>query len=194
MVLAEQDIKKEPVQEPETPDTPEVEAEEPQKEEKKGRKVSRKELEEVQAELEKTQNELAALKDQYLRTRAEYDNFRKRTEREKAAIYGDGTSDAIKGMLPVGDNLERALAQKDCSVEDLLKGVEMVQTQFLDSLKKLGVTPMGNVGEEFNPELHNAVSHIDDENLEINVISAVFQKGYMLGDKVVRHAMVQVAN
>lgn len=194
MVLAEQDIKKEPVQEPETPDTPEVEAEEPQKEEKKGRKVSRKELEEVQAELEKTQKELAALKDQYLRTRAEYDNFRKRTEREKAAIYGDGTSDAIKGMLPVADNLERALAQKDCSVEDLMKGVEMVQTQFLDSLKKLGVTPMGNVGEEFNPELHNAVSHIDDENLEINVISAVFQKGYMLGDKVVRHAMVQVAN
>ncbi len=194
MVLAEQDIKKEPVQEPETPDTPEVEPEEPQKEEKKGRKVSRKELEEVQAELEKTQKELAALKDQYLRTRAEYDNFRKRTEREKAAIYGDGTSDAIKGMLPVGDNLERALAQKDCSVEDLMKGVEMVQTQFLESLKKLGVTPMGNVGDEFNPELHNAVSHIEDENLEINVISAVFQKGYMLGDKVVRHAMVQVAN
>lgn len=192
--MAEQDIKKEPVQEPETPDTPEVEAEEPQKEEKKGRKVSRKELEEVQAELEKTQKELAALKDQYLRTRAEYDNFRKRTEREKAAIYGDGTSDAIKGMLPVADNLERALAQKDCSVEDLMKGVEMVQTQFLDSLKKLGVTPMGNVGEEFNPKLHNAVSHIDDENLEINVISAVFQKGYMLGEKVVRHAMVQVAN
>ncbi len=192
--MAEQDIKKEPVQEPETPDPPETEAAEPQKEEKKGRKVSRKELEEVQAELEKTQKELAALKDQYLRTRAEYDNFRKRTEREKAAIYGDGTSDAIKGMLPVADNLERALAQKECSVEDLMKGVEMVQTQFLDSLKKLGVTPMGNVGEEFNPELHNAVSHIDDENLEINVISAVFQKGYMLGDKVVRHAMVQVAN
>ena len=97
-------------------------------------------------------------------------------------------------MLPVADNLERALAQKDCSVEDLMKGVEMVQTQFLDSLKKLGVTPMGNVGDEFNPEIHNAVSHIEDENLEINVISAVFQKGYMLGDKVVRHAMVQVAN
>ena len=192
--MAEQDIKKEPAQEPETPDTAEGEAEEPQKEEKKGRKVSRKELEEVQAELEKTQKELAALKDQYLRTRAEYDNFRKRTEREKAAIYGDGTSDAIKGMLPVADNLERALAQKECSVEDLMKGVEMVQTQFLESLKKLGVTPMGNVGDEFNPELHNAVSHIEDENLEINVISAVFQKGYMLGDKVVRHAMVQVAN
>ena len=193
--MAEQDIKKEPAQEPENnPETPETEAAEPQKEEKKGRKVSRKELEEVQAELEKTQKELAALKDQYLRTRAEYDNCRKRTEREKAAIYGDGTSDAIKGMLPVGDNLERALAQKDCSVEDLMKGVEMVQTQFLESLKKLGVTPMGNVGDEFNPELHNAVSHIEDENLEINVISAVFQKGYMLGDKVVRHAMVQVAN
>ena len=132
--------------------------------------------------------------DARLRLAAEYDNFRKRTEREKAAIYGDGTSDAIKGMLPVADNLERALAQKECTVEDLMKGVEMVQTQFLEALKKLGVTPMGNVGDEFNPALHNAVSHIEDENLEINVISAVFQKGYMLGDKVVRHAMVQVAN
>ncbi len=189
--MAEQEIKKEPVQEPVAEETTHTE---PEKDEKKGKKVSRKELEEVQAELEKTRQELAALKDQYLRTRAEYDNFRKRTEREKAAIYGDGTSDAIKGMLPVADNLERALAQKECSVEDLMKGVEMVQTQFLDSLKKLGVTPMGNVGDEFNPEIHNAVSHIDDENLEINVISAVFQKGYMLGDKVVRHAMVQVAN
>ena len=199
-VLAEQDIKKEPVQEPDVTNPSETEAPEttetaePQKEEKKGRKVSRKELEEVQTELEKTQKELATLKDQYLRTRAEYDNFRKRTEREKAAIYGDGTSDAIKGMLPVADNLERALAQKECTVEDLMKGVEMVQTQFLEALKKLGVTPMGNVGDEFNPALHNAVSHIEDENLEINVISAVFQKGYMLGDKVVRHAMVQVAN
>lgn len=189
--MAEQEIKKEPVQEPVAEETTHTE---PEKDEKKGKKVSRKELEEVQAELEKTRQELAALKDQYLRTRAEYDNFRKRTEREKAAIYGDGASDAIKGMLPVADNLERALAQKECSVEDLMKGVEMVQTQFLDSLKKLGVTPMGNVGDEFNPEIHNAVSHIDDENLEINVISAVFQKGYMLGDKVVRHAMVQVAN
>lgn len=198
--MAEQDIKKEPVQEPDVTNSSEIEATEttetaePQKEEKKGRKVSRKELEEVQTELEKTKKELAALKDQYLRTRAEYDNFRKRTEREKAAIYGDGTSDAIKGMLPVADNLERALAQKECTVEDLMKGVEMVQNQFLEALKKLGVTPMGNVGDEFNPELHNAVSHIEDENLEINVISAVFQKGYMLGDKVVRHAMVQVAN
>lgn len=110
--MAEQDIKKEPVQEPDVPNPSETEAAEPQKEDKKGRKVSRKELEEVQAELEKTQKELAALKDQYLRTRAEYDNFRKRTEREKAAIYGDGTSAAIKGMLPVADNLERALAPK----------------------------------------------------------------------------------
>lgn len=193
---AAQELQNEPPQEAST-ETPVQEApveEDKEPEGKKSRKVSRKELEAVQAELEKTQKELAALKDQYLRTRAEYDNFRKRTEREKAAIYGDGTSDAIKGMLPVADNLERALAQKECSVEDLRKGVEMVQTQFMDSLKKLGITEMGAVGEEFDPNLHNAVSHIEDENLEVNVISAVYQKGYMLGDKVVRHAMVQVAN
>ena len=193
---AAQELQNEPPQEAST-ETPVQEApveEDKEPEGKKSRKVSRKELEAVQAELEKTKKELAALKDKYLRTRAEYDNFRKRTEREKAAIYGDGTSDTIKGMLPVADNLERALAQKECSVEDLRKGVEMVQTQFMDSLKKLGITEMGAVGEEFDPNLHNAVSHIEDENLEVNVISAVYQKGYMLGDKVVRHAMVQVAN
>ena len=193
---AAQELQNEPPQEAST-ETPVQEApveEDKEPEGKKSRKVSRKELEAVQAELEKTQKELAALKDQYLRTRAEYDNFRKRTEREKAAIYGDGTSDTIKGMLQVADNLERDLAQKECSVEDLRKGVEMVQTQFMDSLKKLGITEMGAVGEEFDPNLHNAVSHIEDENLEVNVISAVYQKGYMLGDKVVRHAMVQVAN
>ena len=97
-------------------------------------------------------------------------------------------------MLPIADNMDRALEQKDCSAEDLRRGVEMIGKQMVESLKKLGVEEMAGVGEEFNPDLHNAVSHIDDENLEENVISAVFQKGYLLGEKVVRHAMVQVAN
>ena len=97
-------------------------------------------------------------------------------------------------FLPVADNLERALEQQECSVEDLRKGVEMVQTQLKKALEKLGVSEMGAAGEAFNPELHNAVSHIDDENAAENVVAQVYQKGYKIGDKVVRHATVVVAN
>ena len=148
----------------------------------------------LQAQVEKLEEELKTLREQHLRTLAEYDNFRKRTEREKANIYTDATVTAVSALLPVADNMDRALEQKDCSAEDLRRGVEMIGKQMVESLKKLGVEEMAGVGEEFNPDLHNAVSHIDDENLEENVISAVFQKGYLLGEKVVRHAMVQVAN
>ena len=128
------------------------------------------------------------------RMAAEYDNFRKRTEREKAAIYNDATAAAVSRILSVEDNLERALAQADCSVEDLRKGVQMVQTQMQESLSKLGVSEMGAPGEPFNPDLHNAVMHVEDESLEENVIVEVFQKGYRIGEKVIRHAMVKVAN
>lgn len=149
---------------------------------------------ELQAQLEKAAAELAAQKDLLLRTAAEYDNYRKRTEREKANIYTNAAADTAEKFLPVADNLERALAQPDCSVQDLRKGVEMVNTQLQEALAKVGLSAVGEVGEPFDPELHNAVSHIDDEKLGENVISAVFQKGYRLGDKIVRHAMVQVAN
>ena len=148
----------------------------------------------LRVKAEKLEEELKTLKEQHLRTLAEYDNFRKRTEREKAGIYNDATIAAICALLPVADNLDRALEQKECSAEDLRRGVEMVSKQLVDSLKKLGVEELAGVGEEFNPDLHNAVSHIEDDTLDENVISAVFQKGYLLGDKVVRHAMVQVAN
>ena len=144
--------------------------------------------------LKKAEEDLQAQKDRLLRTAAEYDNYRKRTEREKAAIYADATADTILQILPVADNLERALAQEECSVEDLRKGVEMVNNQMLDALSKLGVAVIGMEGEPFNPDIHNAVSHIEDEKLGENVISSVFQKGYRLGEKIVRHAMVQVAN
>ncbi len=148
----------------------------------------------VQAELDKVKEELKKQKELFLRTAAEYDNFRKRTEREKLALYSDATSEAVIEFLPVADNLERALEQKDCSAEDLRKGVEMVQSQMKAALKKLSVEEMGEIGEPFNPDLHNAVSHIDDENAGDNTITQVFQKGYKINDKVVRHAMVQVAN
>nr|WP_319489434.1 nucleotide exchange factor GrpE [uncultured Caproiciproducens sp.] len=149
---------------------------------------------ETQVKLDQAQEELKKQKELLLRTAAEYDNYRKRTEREKAAVYADATSAAVVEFLAVADNLERALEQKDCSIEDLRKGVEMVSTQLKGALTKLGVTEMGETGEAFNPDLHNAVSHMDDENAGENTIAQVFQKGYKIGDKVVRHAMVQVAN
>ena len=174
--------------------TPESGEQEKPAEEKKSRHKEKKESEKLKEELEKAKVDLAALNDRYLRLRAEYDNFRKRTEREKAAIYDDATSLAVTEILPVADNLERALQLEECSVEDLRKGVEMVQTQLHTSLTKLKITAVGEVGEAFDPNLHNAVSHIEDETLGENVISAVYQKGYKRNEKVVRPAMVQVAN
>lgn len=148
----------------------------------------------LQAELEEAKEELRKQKELLLRTAAEYDNYRKRTEREKSGIYADATAAAAVEFLLVADNLSRALDQKDCSVDDLHKGVEMVNTQLTSALTKLGVTEMGKIGDVFNPDLHNAVSHVEDENAGENTIVQVFQKGYQIGDKIVRHAMVQVAN
>ena len=131
--------------------------------------------------------------DSYLRLAADYDNFRKRTVKEKEASYGNGRADTIGKLLPVYDNLERALNQP---TEDTAykKGVELTMNELVKIFTGLGVEIFGNVGEEFDPNLHNAVMHIDDENLAENTISMVFQKGFKLGDKVIRFAMVQVAN
>jgi molecular chaperone GrpE len=150
--------------------------------------------EEMQKKLEEAQQSIDKQKDQLLRIAAEYDNYRKRTDREKTSIYADATAAAVAEFLPVADNLERALAQEDCSVEDLRKGIEMVQTQFIKALENLKVQQMGEPGEPFNPDLHNAVSHIDDENAGENTVAQVYQKGYKIGDKIVRHATVVVAN
>ena len=154
----------------------------------------KQELEEMKKKLAEAEAELAKQKDALLRTAAEYDNFRKRTVREKESLYADATADAVKEFLGVADNLERALAQKDCSAEDLRKGVEMTQKQLLAALDKLGVTEMGAEGDPFDPALHSAVAHVDDPKLGENVVAQVLQKGYRIGDKVIRHAMVQAAN
>lgn len=171
---------------------------EPAKAETKEEQISaeelKKQLEESQAKLKETEDELAKQKDIFLRTVAEYDNYRKRTAREKEATYTDATADTVQEFLSVEDNLERALEQKECSVDDLRKGVEMVQKQMQAALTKLGVAEMGKEGEPFDPSLHSAVAHIDDESLGENTIAKVFQKGYKIGDKVIRHAMVQAAN
>ena len=153
-----------------------------------------KELEETKKKLAETEEAFAKQKDALLRTAAEYDNYRKRTAREKESLYSDATADAVKEFLGVADNLERALEQKDCSAEDLRTGVEMTRKQMLAALEKLGVSEMGKEGEPFDPSRHSAVAHVDDESLGENVISKVFQKGYCIGDKVIRHAMVQAAN
>ena len=131
--------------------------------------------------------------DSFLRLAADYDNFRKRTVKEKEASYGNGKADAIAKILPIYDNLERAMNQA-CTDEAYKKGVEMTMNELLKIFGTLGVEIFGQVGEEFNPELHNAVMHTEDESLGENVISQVFLKGFKLGDKVVRFAMVQVAN
>ena len=134
-----------------------------------------------------------AERDAHLRVAAEFDNFRKRTVKEKEASYGNGKADAVAKILPVYDNLERALNQ-ETSDAAYKKGVEMTMNELVKILNGLGVEIFGEVGDAFDPNLHNAVMHIDSEELEENVIAQVFQKGFKIGDKIVRFAMVQVAN
>ena len=131
--------------------------------------------------------------DMFLRLAAEFDNFRKRTTKEKEQSYGNGKADAVEKLLPVYDNLERALNQptEDAAYK---KGVEMTFTQLVNIFTALGVEIFGEPGDAFDPNLHNAIMHTEDETLGENVISQVFQKGFKLGDKIVRFAMVQVAN
>ena len=131
--------------------------------------------------------------DAHLRLAAEYDNFRKRTVKEKEASYGNGKADAVAKMLPVYDNLERALKQETQDTA-YKKGVELTMNELIKIFTTLGVEIFGEAGEEFDPNLHNAVMHTDDETLGENTIAQVFQKGVKIGDKVVRFAMVQVAN
>ena len=134
-----------------------------------------------------------AERDAHLRVAAEFDNFRKRTIKEKEASYGNGKADAVARMLPVYDNLERALQQETADAA-FKKGVEMTMNELVKILTGLGVEIFGQVGDPFDPNLHNAVMHIESDELEENVIAQVFQKGFKIGDKIVRFAMVQVAN
>ena len=144
-------------------------------------------------ELEKALKAQAQEHDQYLRLAAEYDNFRKRTQREKDAIYQNAVADTAKKLLPVYDNLERAL-KNDTTDEAFKKGVEMTMTELLKIMEGLGIKPFGAAGEPFDPEKHNAVMHIDDASMEENSIAEVFQSGFTLGERVIRFAMVKVAN
>ena len=142
---------------------------------------------------QKLQAELDQLNDRLLRTLAEYDNYRKRSIKEKDAIYPQAKADTVEKFLPIIDNFERAM-QTECSDEAFKKGIDMIFQSFLKTMHELSVEEIGKEGEPFNPDLHNAVMHVEDENYGENVVAQVLQKGYRIGDRVVRYAMVKVAN
>ncbi len=183
---AEEEVKEEaPAVEEEKTETPAPEAE--TKKEKKNKKT--RELESKIAELEAS---VAERDDKYLRLAAEYDNFRRRSQKERENVYSDAYSDAINALLPVLDNLGRAVGCEDPKA--LAEGLALILKSFDEGLAKLGIEEIKAVGETFDPERHYAVMHIDDENYGENEIVEVLQKGYTRGDKVIRYAVVKVAN
>ena len=145
-------------------------------------------------QMELAAKQLESVKDQFVRQTAEYENYRKRTPKEKENIYQDAKADTIKAFLAVYDNLERAAASEGGEDSPHKKGLEMIFQQYKDILAKLGVTEIKAKGQSFDPEKMNAVMHIDDENFGENEVAQVFQAGFELNGKVIRHAIVQVAN
>lgn len=146
------------------------------------------------ADIEALEKELAAAKEAHIRTLAEYDNFRKRSAREKEGTWIEAKASCVSELLPMLDNFDRALSVTDSDFDSYKKGVEMIYQGFTETLKKLGVEAFGEEGDSFDPNFHSAVMHVDDENLDENVLAQVFSKGYKIGDKVLRPAMVKVAN
>lgn len=191
---------KRPEETPETqggePAETEPKAEAP-KDEKKPKKKKEKTYTLTREQMEKAElaaKQLASVTDQFTRLTAEYDNYRKRTAKEKESLYNDAKIDTVKALLGVYDNLERGIAQYGDEESPHRKGLEMVFNQFKESLKKLGVETMDAVGQPFDPEKHNAVMHIEDESYGENTVVEVLQQGFTLGDKVLRFAIVKVAN
>lgn len=184
------DLPEEQPQEETTPEvTPEAAEEQPQEPQPETYTVTREQMEKMEA--------LAKLvsdgNDKYLRLAAEYDNYRKRTTKEKENIYSDAKADTIKPFLDVYDNLARGAAQLEDG-DSHKQGLEMIAKQFLAVLEKLGVTEIEALGQPFDPEKHNAVMHVEDEAAGENTVVEVFQKGFAMGEKVLRFAMVKVAN
>ena len=163
-------------------------------EEAKADKADKKKSKKLEGELEKKEKELAEANDKYMRLFAEYDNFRKRSAKEKEGIYADAYIDALTQILPVLDNLERAAAFEGADAQTLAKGLELTLKSFVETLSKMGVEEIEALGKEFDPNLHNAVMHVEDESVGENTVVEVFMKGYKKGDKVLRHSMVKVAN
>ena len=190
--------KEKPVQEPQEPLEPETGTAEEQAaaevpEETAQEAVRPEEQPDLAAQLAAAQAETAQMKDKFLRLAAEYENYRRRTAKEKESIWVDAKGDAAAAFLPVYDNLERALKQETAD-EAYKKGVEMTMNQLKTVLEKLGITQIPALGESFDPKVHNAVMHVEDESLEENIVAEVFQTGFKCGEKVIRCAMVKVAN
>lgn len=152
------------------------------------------ENQEILNEITRLQDELNAQNERFLRLAAEYDNYRKRSEKDKISTYNDAKTKTIAELLPIADCLERAIESSQEADAEYLKGLMMLNEQFVTTLSKLGVEAFGEVEDNFDPEIHNAISHVENEALGENTIAQVFQKGYKLGEKVIRHAMVSVAN
>lgn len=155
--------------------------------------VKEEEAPEISKE-EELQKALDEKNDQFLRICAEYDNFRKRSQKEKQDIYSSSRADVFKDLLPVFDNFDRAAQNKGEGLEDYSKGIDLIFQQFAEILKKNGVESFGAPGDEFDPNIHNAVMSVEDENFGENTVAEVFSKGYKLGDRVIREAVVKVAN
>ncbi|HOM02462.1 MAG TPA: nucleotide exchange factor GrpE [Acetivibrio sp.] len=157
---------------------------------------SNEEIDSLKSQLEEKTKKCEEYFNMLQRTAAEFDNYKKRTVKEKEAIYTDALSDAVASFLPVVDNIERALqaASGDADVKSIREGIELVYRQFKDVMKKLGVEEIKALGEKFDPNLHNAVMHVEDSECGENIVVEEFQKGYKLKDKVIRHSMVKVAN
>ena len=188
--MSEKEKKNAPQEEqPQANTTPETEQAAEETVEEETFTVTREQME----QMEQLAKMVSDASDKYLRLAAEYDNYRKRSQKEKESLYTDIRSETVEKFLPVYDNLERALAQETQDAA-FKKGVEMTMNQLVSVMEKLGVVSFGAAGEVFDPQLHNAVMHVEDEALGENVIAEVFQKGFKVGEKVVRFAMVKVAN
>ena len=181
---------------PETPEeqaAPQAPAPEPEEKQAEPEAGEAAETDPLLEELETLKKKLSEQEDKFLRLAAEYDNYRKRTAKEKEALWADVKADTAAAFLPVYDNLERALKQETAD-EAYKKGVEMTMNQLREVLSKLGLTEIDALGKPFDPNLHNAVMHVEDESLGENTVAEVFQAGFMLGEKVIRFSMVKVAN
>ena len=162
--------------------------------EEKAEKTEEKKKDNKSEKTAALEEELKAQKDKYMRLAAEYDNYRKRTANEKLSIYDDATAKAVTELLDVAESVRMALENLKDASPGMIKGVELISNQLDKSFEKLKIEGYGEIGDAFDPNIHNAISKIDSDELDKNTISQVFQKGYKIGDKIVRHAMVQVAN
>ena len=196
-ITAEETVAEEAVAEEAAEATEEADAgeEKTSRSEKKKLKKAEEQINKLNAEIEALGAQVSEANDKYMRLYAEYDNFRRRTQKEKEGIYSDAYVDALTQILPILDNLERAAQYStEDSEHPLAKGLELTLKSFAETMEKMGVSEIPALGEQFDPNVHNAVMHIDDESFGENEVIEVFMKGYARGDKVLRHSMVKVAN